>query len=64
MTTVYGNQIEPGGMELDDDRDTVTCPSCGCPDAILHTWEACEGGSINMYHRLNCHACGHSEGDS
>lgn len=63
MTIVFGNTIEPGGMELDDDSHQADCPECGSADAEQHFWEECDGGCINQYHRLTCHACGKSSGN-
>ena len=63
MTLVFGSCIEPGGMELDNDRDEVECPVCN-GKAISRTWEACEGGSLNVYSNLHCTECNHFEGDT
>lgn len=63
MTIVYGNQVEPGGMTLDDTSDRIECPNCGKETAVSRYWEACEGGSINQYHSIYCSECGYSEGD-
>jgi len=62
MTWVYGNQIEPGGMALDDDYDECKCPDCGAP-ARLHCRDQVEGGSINTYETVSCAHCGHRSGD-
>jgi len=63
MTLVFGSCIEPGGMELDNDRDEVECPMCH-GKAVARTWEACEGGSLNIYSNLHCTKCNHFEGDT
>ena len=31
MTQVYGGCIEPGGMELTDEYETIPCPRCAEP---------------------------------
>jgi DNA-directed RNA polymerase subunit RPC12/RpoP len=62
MTRVYGGCVEPGGFELDDDRDLVACPECG-GKAFERYWESCEGGSINQNHTIVCTECDHAEGD-
>jgi len=60
--TVYGNQIEPDGIELSDDYDDCKCPDCGGV-ARHHRRERAEGGCINTYATVNCNHCGHHSGD-
>lgn len=36
------------------------CPSCGGAKATRETWEAVEGGSLNIYWRITC-PCGHRD---
>lgn len=59
---VYGGCIEPGGMELDDDKYECECPACGGV-AIRRDWDSVEGGSINPYWSLSCTVCPHYDGD-
>lgn len=63
MTIVYGNQIEPGGMELDNSKCSCECPDCKSQEAVSRHWEECEGGSINAYSSVSCPDCGYFEGD-
>lgn len=63
MTTVFGNQIEPGGMLLDKSLDQEDCPNCCSANAFRRDWEQNDGGCINQYHRHVCNACGFSEGN-
>jgi len=61
MVWVYGGCIEPGGMELDDERYEAPCPTCGKP-ARHHYFQQLDGGCINPYHTIDCDHCGHSSG--
>lgn len=63
MTIVYGNGIEPGGMELDNDVSVIECPHCGAHEALERYWETCDGGSINMNHTIICTVCDYADGD-
>lgn len=58
---VFGGCIEPGGMELDDERDECECAGCGGV-AIRRDWERAEGGSINFYWSEICTICNHKVG--
>ena len=60
MTRAYGGCIEPGGMELDDERMTLPCPTCTKP-ARHHFFQRAEG-SLNSYHTIDCDHCGHRSG--
>lgn len=60
-TIVYGSCVEPGGMELDDDRCECECPECRAV-AIRRDWESVEGGCINAYWSVRCAACGYADG--
>ena len=62
-TRVFGPDVEPGCMDLDDNHDEVQCPACK-GKAIARYWEACEGGAINAYNNIHCTVCGHFEGDT
>ena len=64
MTRVYGSCIEPGGMELDEEWTTDSCPKCNVPDASHWFCERLEGGTINQYIGMKCTDCGYSEGDA
>lgn len=58
---VYGGCIEPGGMELDNERYAGPCPDCAKP-ARHHYFQQLDGGCINPYHTTDCPHCGHSSG--
>ena len=60
MTIVYGNQIELGGMELDDYEYQGNCPFCGYDEAVHRSYEKAEG-AINRYYAVSCPKCGHRE---
>ena len=62
-TRVFGPDVEPCCMDLDDNHDEVQCPACK-GKAIARYWEACEGGAINAYNNIHCTVCGHFEGDT
>ena len=62
-TRVFGPDVEPGCMDLDDNHDEVQCPACK-GKAIARYWEACEGGAINAYNNIHCTVCGNFEGDT
>jgi endogenous inhibitor of DNA gyrase (YacG/DUF329 family) len=62
MTIAFGNSIEPGGMELDDDRFDCTCPECG-KQAKERLWDTAEGGSVNSYYSISCPHCGYHDTD-
>ena len=62
-TRVFGPDVEPGCMDLDDNHDEVQCPACK-GKAIARYWEPCEGGAINAYNNIHCTVCGHFEGDT
>lgn len=62
-TIVYGSCVEPGGMELDDDRSKGECPDCKAAGAEFRHWQSCHGGAINSHWSVYCGACGHSDGD-
>ena len=63
MTRVYGGCIEPGGMELQDERVTMNCPKCG-HEAIARYWEQADGGCINLCSATYCLSCDYAEGDT
>ncbi|MEI9747361.1 MULTISPECIES: hypothetical protein [Morganellaceae] len=56
MTIVYGNTIEPGGMQLNDDEYEDVCTECGATCSHRH-YETCDG-SINQRFSINCDHCG------
>jgi hypothetical protein len=58
---VYGGCIEPGGMELEDDRWEAPCPRCGA-NAQHGYLQRLEGGCINAYNTVRCRACGYERG--
>ncbi|QKY12041.1 hypothetical protein [Janthinobacterium lividum] len=62
-TVVFGKGIEPGGMELDNERYQGECPGCGHERARYHCWENADSGSINQYCSIDCPACGYSVSD-
>lgn len=61
---VYGNQIEPGGMELAHDTVQFDCQYCGGKGTFFFsTWQTCHGGCINNHKSEWCENCGYSEPD-
>ncbi len=60
MTRIFcdnpGSCIEPGGMELDNDKYEVPCDVCG-NNKIIRNWQDLEGGSINNHSSEYCHTC-------
>lgn len=54
---VYGNTIEPGGLELDNDSYIAPCKECGKQATYRH-WETLDGGCINPHWRWDCNHCG------
>ena len=60
MTFVYGNTVEPGGMELDDQIYECSCPACGSKSAQNHRYETCDG-SINIHEKIDCSECGYHD---
>lgn len=58
---VHGNGIEPGGMALEDAYWEAPCPHCRSSADHGHI-ERLEGGSINIYHTVDCIPCGHHSG--
>jgi len=62
MTRVYGNQIEPEGMELAEEWETMPCPKCN-KEATGWYCERLEGGAINSYTGLRCYNCKYYEGE-
>lgn len=58
-TVVFGNGVEPGGMELDDERYPGECPGCGHEWARYRYWENADSGSINQHWSIDCPACGY-----
>ena len=59
-TMVYGPGIEPGGMQLENQRCEVPCPACPHQHAQLHLWESADAGSIEQHEHLWCPACGYT----
>ena len=63
MTIVYGNSIEPGGMELDDTTSYDQCPSCKEPRCRFRYFEYASCGSINRHHSITCEDCDYRDVD-
>ena len=57
---VFGRSVEPGGMELDNERFEAECPACLHERARYHSWESAESGTINQHWSIDCPACGYS----
>jgi hypothetical protein len=62
MTLAFGNQIEPGGMELEDWVEEYQCPACAAV-AQCRVRERVEGEAINPYETITCARCGYESGD-
>ncbi|HFN7318102.1 TPA: hypothetical protein ACHGRL_004248 [Escherichia coli] len=58
---VFGNTVEPGGMELDDDTYMDKCPVCG--ELAKHRFYERGEGSVNTYQSITCSHCGYHEDD-
>jgi len=59
-TIVFGNGIEPGGMELQDEHFEENCPACTYERARYRMWESAESGAINQHSSIRCPACGYT----
>lgn len=64
-TRIYGDKIDPSGMlvALDEDSFIGVCPCCNQEAAVFSSWEANDGGCINLHHSMYCCNCGHREPD-
>ena len=59
---VYGLNVEPAGMVLDDVEFNGYCPKCMALGASFRYWDSSHGGAINQHWSVYCDACGYSNG--
>lgn len=63
----YGEEIWGGCLEEGYRLERVawmkSCPNCGRFRCKEFSWEAAEGGSLNLYTHESCDACGYDVDD-
>ena len=56
MTIIYGNTVEPGGMELDNEVTYGECPECS-GRCRFWDFEDASMGCVNRHWKYTCEEC-------